>query len=155
MFALIPAIDLRGGRVVRLEQGDFERETVFEEDPGRAAERFVEAGATFLHVVDLDGARAGEPAQVAALKAIAEASKGRARVEAGGGIRTAASVDAVLAAGADRVVFGTAGLRDPELVGTTVAAHGSERVAVAVDVRGRGPSATHGKRARQARRPKT
>jgi phosphoribosylformimino-5-aminoimidazole carboxamide ribotide isomerase len=136
VFALIPAIDLRDGRVVRLEQGDFDHETVFEEEPGRTAERFVEAGATLLHVVDLDGARAGEPVHLAALKAIVAAADDRSRVEAGGGIRTTASVDAVIAAGADRVVFGTAALRDPGLVRTAVAAHGAERVAVAVDVRG-------------------
>ena len=134
MFEVIPAIDLRGGQVVRLEQGDFNRETVFDDDPAGVASAFVEAGARSLHVVDLDGARAGEPTQLEALASIAAASDG-AIVEAAGGIRSTAAVDAVLRAGAARVVFGTAALRDPELVRSTVEAHGAERIAVAVDVR--------------------
>jgi phosphoribosylformimino-5-aminoimidazole carboxamide ribotide isomerase len=135
-FEVIPAIDLHRGRVVRLEQGDFERETVFHEDPGRAVGQFVQAGARLLHVVDLDGARAGEPAQLAELQTIVAATGGHADVEAAGGIRSVAAVDAVLDAGAHRIAFGTAALRDPELVRATVSTHGPERVAVAVDVRG-------------------
>ena len=134
-FDLIPAIDLRGGRVVRLRQGDFDRETVFDTDPAAVASRFADAGAGLLHVVDLDGARAGAPIQVAELTAIVAASRGVTRVEAAGGIRNAEDVDAVLTAGAHRVVFGTAAIRDPELVATAVAKVGSDRVVVAVDVR--------------------
>jgi phosphoribosylformimino-5-aminoimidazole carboxamide ribotide isomerase len=134
-FELIPAIDLRGGRVVRLEQGDFDRETVFGADPPAAVRRFAEAGARWLHVVDLDGARAGAATQLAQLAAIVDASGGVARVEAAGGIRRADDVEAVFAAGADRAVFGTAALRDPALVASAIATAGPDRVAVAVDVR--------------------
>src|SRR5262245_48057448 len=95
-FDVIPAIDLRGGRVVRLEQGDFERERVFGTDPGAVAVAFAESGARWLHVVDLDGARAGEPAQLAQVRAIVEAVGGRASIEVGGGIRSAATVENVL-----------------------------------------------------------
>lgn len=135
-FELIPAIDLRGGRVVRLEQGDFERETVFPGDPAAAAAAFVEAGAKWLHVVDLDGARAGEPVQLGAVTSIVERLSDAVTIEAAGGIRSLGSVDAALAAGARRVVFGTAALRDPDLVRDTVTIHGTDAVAVAVDVRG-------------------
>lgn len=133
-FEVIPAIDLRGGRVVRLEQGDFDRETVFGDDPTAAAATFVAAGARWLHVVDLDGARAGEPAQLATLAAIARGS-GDALVEAAGGIRSAHDVDAAFSAGARRVALGTAALRDPELVRATVGSRGADSVAVAIDVR--------------------
>src|SRR4029453_10845701 len=135
-FELIPAIDLRGGRVVRLEQGDFERETVFLGDPAAAAAAFVEAGARWLHVVDLDGARAGEPVQLGAVASIVERLPDAVMIEAAGGIRSRASVDAALAAGARRVVFGTAALRDSDLVHDTVTVHGADAVAVAADVRG-------------------
>jgi phosphoribosylformimino-5-aminoimidazole carboxamide ribotide isomerase len=134
-FELIPAIDLRGGRVVRLRQGDFDRETVFDADPGAVARRFSAAGAGLLHVVDLDGARAGAPTQLTELGDIVEQSAGATRVEAAGGIRSAENVEAVLAAGAHRVVFGTAAIRDPALVANALAAVGAHRVAVAVDVR--------------------
>ena len=134
-FELIPAIDLRGGQVVRLEQGDFDRETVFEAEPAAAARRFVGAGARLLHVVDLDGARAGAPTQLAKLAAIVAASRGMARVEAAGGIRRPEDVEAVFGAGAGRAVFGTAALRDPSLVASVVTTAGADRVAVAVDVK--------------------
>jgi phosphoribosylformimino-5-aminoimidazole carboxamide ribotide isomerase len=134
VFEVIPAIDLRGGRIVRLEQGDFDRETAFDDDPADAAASFVDAGARWLHVVDLDGARAGEPRQLATLAAIVGGSR-EAIVEAAGGIRSIAAVDAAFAGGARRVAFGTAALRDPELVRLTIASHGANGVAVAVDVR--------------------
>jgi phosphoribosylformimino-5-aminoimidazole carboxamide ribotide isomerase len=134
-FELIPAIDLRGGRVVRLRRGDFGRETVFDTDPGAVATRFADSGAALLHVVDLDGARAGTPTQLAELSAIVERGGEATRVEAAGGIRSAADVEAVRAAGAHRVVFGTGAIRDPTLVEKAVAAVGADRVAVAVDVR--------------------
>ena len=135
MFNVVPAIDLRGGRVVRLEQGDFGRETVFDDDPATAAARFVEAGARLLHVVDLDGAKAGEPTQLETLRSITLAA-GEAAVEAAGGIRSSQAVDVVFRQGASRIVFGTAALRDTELVRTTIKERGAGSVAVAVDVRG-------------------
>ena len=135
-FELLPAVDLRAGRVVRLQQGDFTRETVFGDNPVTVAERFVDDGAAWLHVVDLDGARAGEPVQLGTMALIAASVRERAAVEAAGGLRSAAAVDAALAVGARRVVLGTAALRDPELVRSVVAAHGSDAIAVALDVRG-------------------
>ena len=89
VFELLPAIDIRGGRVVRLQQGDFERETAYGGDPVAVAARFVAQGATWLHVVDLDGARDGEPRQLDTAAAVVAEVHGRARVELGGGLRDA------------------------------------------------------------------
>jgi phosphoribosylformimino-5-aminoimidazole carboxamide ribotide isomerase len=134
-FDILPAIDLRGGRVVRLQQGDFDRETVFSTDPALVARRFVDAGARWLHVVDLDGARDGRPVQVDATGAVANAVNKTAKVEVGGGLRTAADIDGALARGATRVVLGTAAIIHPAFLAAIVAKHGPDRIAVAVDVR--------------------
>ena len=130
---LYPAIDIRGGQAVRLLQGDYERETTYDADPVDAATRWAGEGAEFLHVVDLDGAKAGAPQNLAAVRRIAAAVE--CPIQVGGGLRDAASVDAVLDAGAARVVIGTAALRDPEFLDAAVAEHG-ERVVVSVDARG-------------------
>lgn len=135
-FDIIPAVDLRKGRIVRLQQGDFDRATVYGGEPAEAAASFVSAGARWLHVVDLDGARAGEPRHRSTIEAIVGAIGDECAVEAAGGLRTAEAVDEVLQAGARRVVFGTAAIRDPALVRSTIDRHGPGRVAVAVDVRG-------------------
>jgi phosphoribosylformimino-5-aminoimidazole carboxamide ribotide isomerase len=129
---LYPAIDIRGGQAVRLIQGDYERETAYDADPVDAATRWAGEGAEFLHVVDLDGAKAGEPRNLEAVRRIATAVE--CPIQVGGGLRDAASVAAVLAAGATRVVIGTAALRDPEFLDRVVAEHG-ERVVVSVDAR--------------------
>ena len=134
-FAILPAIDLRGGRVVRLQQGDFDRETVFSTDPAQVARGFVDEGARWLHVVDLDGARIGAPVQSDEIAAIVMAVDKRASVEVGGGLRTADDIAEAIARGATRVVLGTAAITDPAFPGALVAEHGSERVAVALDVR--------------------
>ena len=134
-FDILPAIDLRGGRVVRLQQGDFARETVYEPDPAMVAAEFAEAGARWLHVVDLDGARSGEPANRREIEAIVTAVGERATVEVAGGLRDEASVATVLEAGAGRVVIGTAALIDASFAQRLVEAHGSDRIAVAIDVR--------------------
>jgi phosphoribosylformimino-5-aminoimidazole carboxamide ribotide isomerase len=134
-FEILPAIDLRGGRVVRLRQGDFAHETAYGEDPAAVARRFVEAGARWIHLVDLDGARAGEPVQREVIRTVLEAVGGQTRVEVAGGLRTIDAATFALQAGAARVVLGTAALADPELVAALVAAHGPDRVAVAIDVR--------------------
>jgi len=134
-FEILPAIDLRGGRVVRLQQGDFERETTFSGDPVGVARGFVDGGAKWLHVVDLDGARTGEPAHAEVVRNIVEAVGDRAAVEVAGGLRTAGAVGAVLAAGAARAVVATAAIRDPAFAGRLVATHGPGRIAVAIDVR--------------------
>ena len=134
-FELMAAIDLRAGRVVRLEQGDFARETVFGDDPVAIARAFADAGAPWLHVVDLDGARGGEPTQLDTVAGIVGSTGAATSVEVAGGIRTPGSIHAALATGARRVVLGTAAIRDPALVRDAVATHGSAAVAIALDVR--------------------
>lgn len=129
---LYPAIDIRGGQAVRLLRGDYERETAYDADPVDAALRWAGEGAEFLHVVDLDGAKAGEPRNLDAVRRIAAAVE--CPIQVGGGLREAGSVDAVLAAGAARVVIGTAALRDPDFLAAALAAHG-DRVVVSVDAR--------------------
>jgi phosphoribosylformimino-5-aminoimidazole carboxamide ribotide isomerase len=134
-FEIVPAIDLRGGKVVRLQQGDFARETVYSDDPVAVARGFADAGAGWLHVVDLDGARAGEPVNGASVEAIVQAVGERIGVEVAGGLRSAAAVASVLAIGAARAVIGTAALQDPAFVGDIIARHGTDRIVVAIDVR--------------------
>lgn len=134
-FDILPAIDLRGGRVVRLEQGDFERSTSFSDDPVAIARSFADGGARWLHVVDLDGARTGEPGHAAIIREIVDAVGDRVAVEVAGGLRTEPSVATALAAGATRAVVGTAALRDPAFAGRLVATHGPACIAVALDVR--------------------
>jgi phosphoribosylformimino-5-aminoimidazole carboxamide ribotide isomerase len=129
---LLPAVDIRDGRAVRLRQGDFAQEQVYADDPLEAARPFVEAGARFLHVVDLDGARRGEPRNLEHLARIS--SEFAVSVQYGGGLRSAESVRTALDAGAKRVVVGTAAYRDPAFLDEAIAEWG-ERVAVAVDVR--------------------
>ena len=130
---LYPAIDIRGGQAVRLLQGDYERETAYDADPVDAARRWTAEGAQFLHVVDLDGAKAGEPRNLETVRRIAAAAE--CPVQVGGGLRNSDAVDAVLGAGAERVVIGTAALRDPEFLAEALERHG-ERVVVSVDARG-------------------
>lgn len=138
---VIPAIDLRGGQLVRLEQGDYARETVYEREPAKAAGRFRRAGATRLHVVDLDGARAGMTQNEAALRAIL-AAVGEQPVQLGGGIRDLARVEALLGLGLDRVILGTAALEDPALL-ESAARRFPGRVMLGLDARD-GRVATHG-----------
>ncbi|HYN90840.1 MAG TPA: 1-(5-phosphoribosyl)-5-[(5-phosphoribosylamino)methylideneamino]imidazole-4-carboxamide isomerase [Thermoleophilaceae bacterium] len=130
---LLPAVDIRGGRAVRLRQGHFDQETVYADDPLEAARSFVEAGARFLHLVDLDGARDGEPANLHHVERIA--SELDVPVELGGGLRSIASIHRALDAGASRVVLGTAAFTDPELLDEALSAF-SSRILVGVDVRG-------------------
>ena len=134
-FEILPAIDLRAGRVVRLRQGDFGQETVYDADPVEVAMRFADAGSRWLHIVDLDAARTGIPSSGDAIPAIVGAVGGRVSIEIAGGLRSAAAVAAALGGGARRVVVGTAALRDPAFVGRLVGLHGPERVIVALDVR--------------------
>jgi len=113
---IIPAIDIRGGRCVRLEQGDYARETVFGDDPPAMARRWEQAGARRLHVVDLDGARDGHPVNADLIRELIHSVS--IAVQVGGGVREVSVVDAYLKAGADRVVLGTAALKDQDtLVG--------------------------------------
>jgi phosphoribosylformimino-5-aminoimidazole carboxamide ribotide isomerase len=129
---LLPAVDIRDGRAVRLRQGDFERETVYWDDPLEAASTFVDAGARQLHVVDLDGARQGEPVNLDQLRRIA--GELRVPVQYGGGLRSLDSVRSAFAAGAERVVLGTAAYKDPELLEAALEIW-EERILVGVDVR--------------------
>jgi phosphoribosylformimino-5-aminoimidazole carboxamide ribotide isomerase len=129
---LYPAIDIRAGHAVRLLQGDYERETVYDADPADAARRWASEGAEFLHVVDLDGAKAGEPRNLDAVQRIAAAVE--CPIQVGGGLREMTSVDAVLNAGAARVVIGTAALRDPEFLAEALEKYG-DRVVVSVDAK--------------------
>jgi phosphoribosylformimino-5-aminoimidazole carboxamide ribotide isomerase len=138
---LYPAIDILGGNAVRLVKGDFAESTVYDTDPLDAAMKWIGQGAERLHVVDLDGARAGEPVNVEHLRRIATESG--VPVQYGGGLRSEDAIEQALTAGAARVVIGTAAMRDPELVQAALAAHGPARVLVGVDVR-EGAVATHG-----------
>jgi len=126
---IIPAIDLQAGRAVRLLRGDFERETVYGADPAAVARCWRERGAALLHVVDLDGARAGRPCQLDLVRAIAA----EAPVQLGGGLRTREDVDDALAAGVQRFVVGTAAL-DRALIANLAGAF-TDRLVVALDTR--------------------
>ena len=111
---LFPAIDIRNGRCVRLTEGKFECETVFAEDPAEMAVRWADAGAEYLHVVDLDGALAGQSSNTEVIKRIL--AKVKMPVQVGGGIRTLANIENMLALGVTRVILGSVAVRDPELV---------------------------------------
>jgi phosphoribosylformimino-5-aminoimidazole carboxamide ribotide isomerase len=131
---LYPAIDLRGGRVVRLYQGDFDQETAYGLYPVAVAEGYAAAGATWIHVVDLDAARTGTPGNRTVIAAVAAALRGTGtRIQASGGVRDRASAEALLACGVDRVVLGTAAVEHPELVWDLAGHH---QVAVGIDARG-------------------
>lgn len=132
------AVDIRGGCCVRLHQGDYGAETVYDDDPVAAAVSMAEQGAGWIHVVDLDGARSGRPDNAPVVARIAAAVD--VPVQAGGGVRTAATAEAWFAAGVERVVLGTAALRDPNLVRRLARSH---RVAVGLDARA-GEIATDG-----------
>jgi phosphoribosylformimino-5-aminoimidazole carboxamide ribotide isomerase len=138
-FDLFPAIDLRGGRCVRLYQGDFDAETVYSDDPVAQAATFAAEGAPWIHVVDLDAARTGEPVNRGVISAIAASVD--VPVQVGGGVRSRGAAEALYEAGVDRVVIGTAALEQPDLVETIVA--GGGRVAVGLDGR-RGEVAIRG-----------
>jgi phosphoribosylformimino-5-aminoimidazole carboxamide ribotide isomerase len=131
---LYPAIDLRAGRCVRLHQGDFAAEVVYDDDPVAVARAFAIAGAQWIHVVDLDAARTGEPANLAVIQRIAATVE--CRVQSGGGVRSIAAAEALIAAGAARVVVGTAAVENPGLVDDLCARH-PDQVAVGLDARGR------------------
>jgi len=138
---LYPAIDILGGNAVRLVKGDFDAKKVYDEDPLSAAQGWVDAGAEYLHVVDLDGAKRGEPVNLEQLQRIA--AEAGVPVQYGGGLRTAKAAADALGAGAARVILGTVAFTDPDALSEMLDAHGPERILVGVDVRG-GHVATHG-----------
>ncbi|HUQ64359.1 MAG TPA: 1-(5-phosphoribosyl)-5-[(5-phosphoribosylamino)methylideneamino]imidazole-4-carboxamide isomerase [Acidimicrobiales bacterium] len=129
---LYPAIDLRGGRCVRLYQGDYDKETAYGTDPVTVAERFAAAGARWIHVVDLDAARTGVSENIEMIAAIARAVSPGVSIEAGGGIRDQVSAETMAKAGVARVVIGTAAVESPQFVKDLAAEH---RVAVGLDAR--------------------
>ena len=130
---VIPAIDLRNGRCVRLFQGDFNQETVFSDDPLAMALSWQEQGGHRLHLVDLDGAVQGKPVHLEVISAIVRGLD--IPVQVGGGIRDLAAADAWLDAGVDRVVIGTAAVNDPDMVREVCRKHGGSRVVVSVDAK--------------------
>jgi phosphoribosylformimino-5-aminoimidazole carboxamide ribotide isomerase len=138
---LYPAIDILGGNAVRLVKGDFNAKKIYDEDPLSAARGWVEAGAEYLHVVDLDGAKAGEPMNLDQLRRLA--SQSGVPVQYGGGLRSAKAAADALDAGAARVILGTVAFTDPDQLSRMLDAHGPERVLVGIDVRS-GRVATHG-----------
>ena len=140
MTLLYPSIDLRGGHVVRLRQGDYAAETVYGDDPVAVATGFCEQGATWIHVVDLDAARTGEARNRVAVAAVAAAVAGRAFVQTGGGVRSLDDAKALAGAGVGRVVMGSAAVQRPDIVEAVAAI---VPVAVGLDHR-HGTLAVHG-----------
>ena len=130
---ILPAIDLRGGRCVRLTQGDYDRETVFDDDPAAVAKRWVDQGARRMHVVDLDGARDGVRGNADAVSAIVEAID--IPIQLGGGVRDAAEARRLIDMGIDRVIIGTAAIEAPDEVQAAVEDVGADHVIVGVDAK--------------------
>lgn len=134
MIQILPAIDIIGGRCVRLSQGDFSRETSYGVTPVEMASRFMDSGFSSIHVVDLDGARMGKPVNMNSLRAISGITG--LQVEWGGGIKTRDDIEAALEAGATSVVCGTVAVRDPALFMSFIDEYGADRVTLGADVRG-------------------
>ena len=129
---IIPAIDLREGRVVRLKQGDYAQQTTYEIDPRELAQRYAAAGATWLHLVDLDGARSGSLDNLAVIESIA---RDGTQIQAGGGVRNEDDLSRLFSAGVSRVVLGSVAIRDPELVAGWLTRYGAEQLTMALDTR--------------------
>lgn len=130
---VVPAIDLRDGLCVRLLQGNFDRETIYRDDPVALAREYRHAGFDHLHLVDLDGARAGSPRNESTIRTIVD--EGGTRVQVGGGIRTHAGVERWLSSGATRCVVGSVAVKDPDTVAAWIEEFGAERIVLALDVR--------------------
>jgi len=135
---VLPAIDLRDGKVVRLRQGDYGRQQTYSDDPQAVADAFLAAGARWIHVVDLDGARTGHPGNAEAVRKLCEHTAGRAAIQCGGGIRSRSAIETLLAQGARRVVVGSAALKHPEWFAALLDEGGVEgrRLALGLDARG-------------------
>jgi phosphoribosylformimino-5-aminoimidazole carboxamide ribotide isomerase len=132
-FSLYPAIDLKGGQVVRLKRGEMDQATIYADDPAAQARSFIEAGFGWVHMVDLDGAFAGKPANAAAVRAIIAAVPG-ARLQLGGGIRSMETAEAWLSAGVSRIILGSAAVKDPDFARAACRAFPG-RVALGIDAR--------------------
>ncbi len=143
---IYPAIDLIDGKVVRLAQGRFDQQTTYGQAPLEAAQSFVKAGAAYLHVVDLDGARQGQPMQVPLLSSLAAAVP--LKLQVGGGVRSMEHVEALISAGIDRVIIGSLALQDPKLTKRLFETFGGEHITLGLDVMldeaGEPRVATHG-----------
>ena len=131
-FTVIPAIDLRGGKVVRLQQGDYERQATYGDDPRAFVARYAQAGAAWLHVVDLDGARSGGLGNLRTIEAIA---RDGLRIQAGGGVRGEDDLRRLFSAGVSRAVVGSLAVREPDAVAGWLAGYGSECLTIALDTR--------------------
>ncbi|MCM3711274.1 1-(5-phosphoribosyl)-5-[(5-phosphoribosylamino)methylideneamino]imidazole-4-carboxamide isomerase [Sporosarcina luteola] len=129
---LFPAIDIRGGKCVRLIQGDYAQETVYHESPSEVAKEWETQGAAYIHVVDLDGAKTGDSLNAEAIREIVEAVK--IPVQVGGGIRSMGTIDSLIASGVSRVIIGTAAIQNPQFVEEAVAKY-AEKIAVSIDAR--------------------
>ncbi|HZG13283.1 MAG: 1-(5-phosphoribosyl)-5-[(5-phosphoribosylamino)methylideneamino]imidazole-4-carboxamide isomerase [Kurthia gibsonii] len=138
---IFPAIDMRGGKCVRLFKGDYAQETIYGDSPFDMAKSFADAGATFIHMVDLDGAKDGE--RVHAKDVVRVAKELPMRVQIGGGIRTEEDVAFYLDQGVDRVIIGSLAIREPELVASFIEKYGAERIVIGLDAKD-GMVATHG-----------
>ncbi len=132
-FTIYPAIDLRNGRVVRLQHGDPNKQTIFSDDPAAMGRQWIDAGAEWLHVVNLDGAF--DETGAANWQVLPRLAQLGAKVQFGGGMRALADVERALAAGVSRVILGTAAIENPDLVAQAIAQFGAERVAVGIDAR--------------------
>jgi phosphoribosylformimino-5-aminoimidazole carboxamide ribotide isomerase len=132
-FSLYPAIDLKGGQVVRLKRGEMDQATIYADDPAAQARSFIEAGFAWVHMVDLDGAFAGKPANASAVRAIIAAVPG-AKLQLGGGIRSMETAEAWLAAGVSRIILGSAAVKDPDFARAACRAFPG-RVALGIDAR--------------------
>jgi phosphoribosylformimino-5-aminoimidazole carboxamide ribotide isomerase len=130
---ILPAIDLRGGKCVRLLQGDYNQETVYSDSPAEQAKEWEDGGAEFIHLVDLDGAKNGAPANLEAVKAITDAVS--IPCELGGGIRTIKDAEAVFNAGVSRIILGTIACREPELVDVMIEKFGAEKIVIGIDAK--------------------
>ena len=138
---LLPAIDMKDGQAVRLKKGDFKEVTVYSDDPSEIAKKFEEAGAGFIHLVDLDGALKGRSVNEAAVKKITETVS--VPCELGGGIRSLEAIEYVLGLGVYRVILGTSALQNPDFVSDAINRFGSEHIVVGIDAK-EGLVATHG-----------
>jgi phosphoribosylformimino-5-aminoimidazole carboxamide ribotide isomerase len=136
-FTVYPAIDLRGGRVVRLKEGDPRRQTTYGEDPAQAARGWLEAGARWLHVVNLDGAFGeNDTANQAALHALLDVERAfNAHIQFGGGVRSLRMVEQAIDLGVSRVVLGTVAIDEPQMVAQAVKTFGADKIAVGIDAR--------------------
>lgn len=130
---IYPAVDIKGGKCVRLIQGDFDKETVYLENPVEAAKMWQDQGAKWIHVVDLDGAKSGTPSNVDVIKNIRKALS--ANIQVGGGIRNMSTVENYLNLGVNRVIFGSSAITNLSLVKETIDRFGADKVAVGIDVR--------------------